>query len=899
MVCRKSVLIPCSLVLVCGLALLTLQRGMLHGRPRRVLRRASRSSPDRARAAAAAAASAPSDGTFTPQAKLPASALAELQPPKLGRNGHGSATPAPASVSVSDGLEAYTAGGSEYRCEPSPEARGTRPLDHVVAPEASEWPQNCEGREELCDVLRKTAVRREVLVAVCNSNVIGQLDKWVESNRRAGITNMLIVAIDDRLPKHLDSAGVAYWKRINRAAGSHKISAQKFMYVKEFLTTGCSVLMSDIDVVYLRNPFDYLHRDSDIEGTTDGWDDGSAYGWTEQLDDPSLGPYGRFRPAMRITAWNSGLWYARATHASLNLMSILAQRMATEDTWDQAAFGEEVARPARDDHLAAGITKRALNHWCFANSKTTFRRIRVEPQLKAHVPVVVHANYHQPKEPRMRAVYDRWHLNQPDALDRFHGEQAFTVPAPQLEQHFLHSINDGFVSGANTQAASAATASGGCAPKPSKHGVTVGLHRLPAALPCVDADLCAAARKAAGCSAEQCGAGAELLLVVGAAADAPALTFMLKSAARAGVSRKVLVVATDAALAAALRQSGAVGDATVVERPADGGGGALALAHARYAALLGVLAAGIAVLSALPATLLVSDPFAALYRDSDIEAMSAGWDDGSAYGYNHVLDDPSMGFTRFCHGSRIVAYEPGLFYAQPTAEAVALLLRLRLRLDARLTATATASEVASVEREVFLHELWLPSHHNYTSVGAVLRVMNYLCFANSKVAFRQLRHNPKITPVVVQLNYHSDFAPRMEALYTHYVERSGSSKLKDLPLADEAGAASAVRCDPASSREGAPRRLDTTAARLLISESPYAWGGVGDMVFNADGSLQTPWGVGQWGAHPDAEDHVFADFVGAKHNVKLLPSGLGVSTRCADKNTVLLRSIKAAKLAAK
>ena len=47
MVCRKSVLIPCSLVLVCGLALLTLQRGMLHGRPRRVLRRASRSAPDR------------------------------------------------------------------------------------------------------------------------------------------------------------------------------------------------------------------------------------------------------------------------------------------------------------------------------------------------------------------------------------------------------------------------------------------------------------------------------------------------------------------------------------------------------------------------------------------------------------------------------------------------------------------------------------------------------------------------------------------------------------------------------------------------------------------------------------------------------------------------------------
>ena len=82
-----------------------------------------------------------------------------------------------------------------------------------------------------------------------------------------------------------------------------------------------------------------------------------------------------------------------------------------------------MARPARDDHAAAGITKRALNHWCFANSKTLFRRMRVERVLQDHVPVVVHANYHQPKEPRMRAVFDRWHLKQRDALDRFAAQE--------------------------------------------------------------------------------------------------------------------------------------------------------------------------------------------------------------------------------------------------------------------------------------------------------------------------------------------------------------------------------------------------------------------------------------------------------------------------------------------
>ena len=108
-----------------------------------------------------------------------------------------------------------------------------------------------------------------------------------------------------RLPQWLESQKVACWPRPDKALGSHKISAQKFKFVRSFLTVGASVLMTDIDVVYLQNPFDHLWRDADIEGTTDGWDDGSAYGWLEQLDDPSLGAYGRFRPAMRITARNS------------------------------------------------------------------------------------------------------------------------------------------------------------------------------------------------------------------------------------------------------------------------------------------------------------------------------------------------------------------------------------------------------------------------------------------------------------------------------------------------------------------------------------------------------------------------------------------------------------------
>jgi hypothetical protein len=92
------------------------------------------------------------------------------------------------------GVEAYT-GGSPYDCTPSHVPRGTRALD-LIAPAEAEWPTNCEvdDNEPLCAVLRKTAVKREVMTAVCNANVIGQLEKWVDANRRSGITNMVLIA---------------------------------------------------------------------------------------------------------------------------------------------------------------------------------------------------------------------------------------------------------------------------------------------------------------------------------------------------------------------------------------------------------------------------------------------------------------------------------------------------------------------------------------------------------------------------------------------------------------------------------------------------------------------------------------------------------------------------------
>ncbi len=58
----------------------------------------------------------------------------------------------------------------------------------------------------------------------------------------------------------------------------------KFTILRDFLLLGYNVLLSDVDIVTLQNPFEHLYRDSDVEGMTDGWDNGTAYGYNDVFD---------------------------------------------------------------------------------------------------------------------------------------------------------------------------------------------------------------------------------------------------------------------------------------------------------------------------------------------------------------------------------------------------------------------------------------------------------------------------------------------------------------------------------------------------------------------------------------------------------------------------------------
>ena len=69
----------------------------------------------------------------------------------------------------------------QSRCKRLPKSSGhtgvgeTRTLNHLVAPDAAEWPVNCASQAELCAVVRRVHKERAIMAAVSNRNILGML----------------------------------------------------------------------------------------------------------------------------------------------------------------------------------------------------------------------------------------------------------------------------------------------------------------------------------------------------------------------------------------------------------------------------------------------------------------------------------------------------------------------------------------------------------------------------------------------------------------------------------------------------------------------------------------------------------------------------------------------------
>jgi len=292
-----------------------------------------------------------------------------------------------------------------------------RPLNWLPAAAAAgeAWPRqaDCEAHalQPLCTTLRTVARRTahggEVLAAVSNKNLVGPggaLDLFLDGLNSANITHALVVALDEQTGTWLGRRGTAFYERrlVSRTGSTdnHATSGLKFKVLMDFLSVGCSVLLSDVDVIWLTDPFlGSLYRDSDVEGMSDGWDELTAYG------------HHHGSGAYRVHARNSGMFFLQSTVQGLAMVTRLARRMETEGVWDQSAWNQEQFHPSLGAMTAVGVSARVMNYLCFENSKLYFRFLRHDAQLRQGFrPVSMHVNYHPEKQPRMRDLYNYYVL---------------------------------------------------------------------------------------------------------------------------------------------------------------------------------------------------------------------------------------------------------------------------------------------------------------------------------------------------------------------------------------------------------------------------------------------------------------------------------------------------------
>nr|CAB3500403.1 unnamed protein product [Digitaria exilis] len=278
----------------------------------------------------------------------------------------------------------------------------------------------------LAKILEEVAVKKELIVALANSNVREMLEVWFTNIKQVGIPNFLVVALDDNIESFCKSKGVPVYRRdpdegidsIAKTGGNHAVSGLKFRVLREFLQLGYSILLSDIDIIFLRNPFDHLYRDSDVESMSDGHNNMTAYGFNDVFDEPSMG-WARYAHTMRIWVYNSGFFYIRPTIPSIELLDRVSYRLSHEKAWDQAVFNEELFFPSRPGYEGLHASRRTMDIYLFMNSKVLFKTVRKDAQLKKLKPVIVHLNYHPDKLDRMKAVVEFYVNGKQDALQRF------------------------------------------------------------------------------------------------------------------------------------------------------------------------------------------------------------------------------------------------------------------------------------------------------------------------------------------------------------------------------------------------------------------------------------------------------------------------------------------------
>lgn len=237
------------------------------------------------------------------------------------------------------------------------------------------------------------------------------LASFIMVNKRIGITNYLIIALDDTVSNWCEKEGAPYIRvdlevpdAQKGSRGANMISTLKYDLLADVMLMGYAILVVDLDLVFLRNPFDHLHRDSDLEGSSDGFTKGWAGGQISSVSDKSMG-WGGGGLYTQLFTINVGCVFVQPSPRTVALARRVAAALKAKPAWDQQVFNEILLMPGYAERPTHGVSLRVMDHMLWVNSKTFFKSERRHffpgASATAKMPVMVHMNCELcPRAPR-------------------------------------------------------------------------------------------------------------------------------------------------------------------------------------------------------------------------------------------------------------------------------------------------------------------------------------------------------------------------------------------------------------------------------------------------------------------------------------------------------------------
>ena len=179
-----------------------------------------------------------------------------------------------------------------------------------------------------------------LMIATANYAYLDFALSWVSHVRKAGVANFAVVAMDDEILRELQARGVPAFamptplhaQELRWGSGQFFARGRRTVaLVRDITACGVDLLLSDVDVAWLRNPYEFIDKYPlvDVLVSTDSLEAMNAAGGLE--------------PELVIIKWDLNIGMMHFTSRSTGVAAAWSDRLeADHRLWDQAGFNQLV-----------------------------------------------------------------------------------------------------------------------------------------------------------------------------------------------------------------------------------------------------------------------------------------------------------------------------------------------------------------------------------------------------------------------------------------------------------------------------------------------------------------------------------------------------------------------------